>query len=227
MTVAWLTQDVADVPAAATWLLPQEHARFARFHIPSRRSDWLLGRWTAKRALAPHLGTTVARIEIRAAEDGAPEAFVDDTPAPWTLSLSHRAGRALCAVASGAALPLGCDLERIEPRDAALAADFFAPSEQALLRAAAPAARERLTALVWSAKESALKALRTGLREDPRDVVVDVASSHPDRSWQPLLVTHVPSAQRFDCWWRTDDGWILTLVASTRPPGNAMRPGPA
>jgi 4'-phosphopantetheinyl transferase len=221
MSVSCLTQDAADVPADLTWLAPGERERLAGFHVPARRRDWLLGRWTAKRALGARLGAPAApmppeRIEIRAAEDGAPEPFVDGAPAPWTISLSHRAGRALCAVAPGAAI-LGCDLERIEPRDAALVADFFAPSEQAVARAAAPADRERLVALLWSAKESALKALRTGLREDPRDVVVTPHTPPPGAVWRPLTVVHAPSGRRFAGWWRDAGGWVLTVIAPAPP----------
>jgi hypothetical protein len=57
---------------------------------------------------------------------------------------------------------------------------------------AAGEARDRVVATIWSAKESALKALGVGLRMDPRRVEVRVASS--DRptalealdSWMPL-----------------------------------------
>jgi 4'-phosphopantetheinyl transferase len=199
--------------------------------MPSRRQDWLLGRWTAKRALGPCLGTPAAplppgRIEIRAAEDGAPEPFVDGAPVPWTISLSHRAGRGLCAVAPGAAV-LGCDLECIEPRDAGLVADFFAPAEQALVRAAAPPDRVRLVALLWSAKESVLKALRAGLREDPRDVVITPGATRPDAPWHPLTAVHAPSGRDFAGWWCDAGGWVFTLIAAAPPRHDAIRRNPA
>ena len=120
-----------------TWLTAGEQATLARLHVAKRRSDWLLGRWTAKRALAAYLGcvSRLARVEIRAAESGAPEVFLDGRAAPLTLSLSHAAGRGLCAV-TAAGVALGCDLERIESRSRAFVADYFTDDEQRLIAAA-------------------------------------------------------------------------------------------
>ena len=49
-----------------------------------------------------------------------------------TISLSHRSGAAICAVAP-AGVDLGCDLEVIEPRSEAFVADYFTVDEQALV----------------------------------------------------------------------------------------------
>ncbi len=231
MTVAWLRQDAADVPADLAWLTPAERVRLAGLRVPARRRDWLLGRWTAKRLLGASLGTAAtplapARIEIRAAADGAPEPFVDGRPVPWTLSLSHRAGRGLCAVAPGPAA-LGCDLEPIEPRDPALVADYFTDPERALVAAATPADRVRLVVLLWSAKESALKAMRAGLREDPRDVVIVPSRAAPVTAWQALAARHEPGDRSFAGWWRALDGDVLTVVVAPDRLAAGIRTGSA
>lgn len=215
MSVWWLTQALAELPAADDWLAPAERARLAGLHAPGRRADWLLGRWTAKRVLGPRLGAAreplaPGRLEITAAGDGAPEAFVDGRRAPWTVSLSHRAGRALCAVARDPAV-LGCDLEVIEDRDPALVADFFAAPERALVDRVDAAARRWLIPLLWSAKESALKALRTGLRDDPRDVVVALVPGAA-AGWHPLQVRHTETGAALAGWWRPADRFVLTIV---------------
>jgi len=179
MNVYWLEQTEADVPQDHDWLSANEAARLNGMRFAKRRADWRLGRWTAKRALAAYLNVpfhpqALTDIELRPASSGAPEVFFANKPAAVAVSLSHRAGSALCAVApSGAAL--GCDLEIIEPRSDGFVADYFTPEEQALVSEALAPDRPPLLALLWSAKESALKALRTGLRLDTRCVTVEVS----------------------------------------------------
>src|SRR3954464_319718 len=100
MTAGWLTRSSADVPAGDAWLGPRERAALAALHVAKRRADWRLGRWTAKAALAAFgVPGAPARREILAACDGAPEAWRDGERLGLSLSLSHRAGLALAAVA--------------------------------------------------------------------------------------------------------------------------------
>ena len=176
MNVYWLEQTEADVSAEDDWLSANEAARLSRLRFPKRRADWRLGRWTAKRAVSAYLKTPprppdLAAIEIRPAPSGAPEVFIANRPADCTVSISHRGGVAACAVGQAGAT-LGCDLELVEPRSEAFIADYFTPEEQALVAQSDAADRFRLVALLWSAKESALKALRAGLRLDTRSVIV-------------------------------------------------------
>jgi 4'-phosphopantetheinyl transferase len=120
MDVYWLEQTDADVPTENQWLSAGEALFLGRLRFAKRRKDWRLGRWTAKNALAACLNLpcdplALANIEIRAAASGAPEAFLFNQAAPATISLSHRAGIAMCEVT----LPgtgIGCNLEVIEPR---------------------------------------------------------------------------------------------------------------
>lgn len=199
--------------------------------VAKRRSDWLLGRWTAKRALAAYVGcaSRLTRVEIRAAESGAPEVFVDGHPAPLTLSLSHAGGRGLCAI-TAAGVALGCDLERIESRSRAFVADYFTDDEQRFIAAAPVSDRACIVTLLWSAKESALKALREGLRLDTRSVTVTIAGECAFDGWYPLSVHHGDSGRIFPGWWRRDDGCVMTIAAdpAPRPPislhGYAARP---
>jgi 4'-phosphopantetheinyl transferase len=238
MDVYWLEQGEADVPPEDDWLTAGEKARLSAMHVPKRRADWRLGRWTAKRALSLHqrlpvdLGT-LATIEIRPAASGAPEVFTADQPLSVAISISHCNGNALCAIAS-AGTALGCDLELVEPRTNAFVADYFTAEEQALVAQAAAVARARLTTLLWSAKESALKALREGLRLDTRSVAVDLAagfdlasseeetftvdpahtSAEHRSTWLPLEV-HCTGGQVFYGWWRQAGNLIRTLVSAS------------
>ena len=239
MKVYWLEQTQADVPEEDAWLSANEREFLRTLRFPKRRSDWLMGRWTAKNAVAllldlPTDPEVLKTIEIRAATSGAPEVFVGNDPAAVTISLSHRAGVCVCAITAANAL-VGCDLEKIEPRSDAFASDYFTAAEQAFIAQQA-ADRWRLLALLWSAKESVLKALREGLRLDTRRVMVNLAgfsegqgadsesvhhenpvvqSSFEDSSWSPLLVTH--NGQIFHGWWSQTGAFVRTLVAAPRP----------
>src|SRR5215472_5275 len=96
----WLSQRQADVPAGDDWLGDSERLVLASLRDARRRADWRLGRWTAKRALGAWLGMAPARFEVLRATDGAPEAWLDGQHSGVSVSLSHRAGRALAVVVS-------------------------------------------------------------------------------------------------------------------------------
>jgi len=207
----------SDVPAADEWLSPVERATLAGLRFAGRRADWRMGRWAARCAVSAVLGPVP--VEVRAAGDGAPEALVAGRRAPVTISISHRAGLGAC-LATDARLA-GCDLELVEPHPPALARDFFTASELALVDRAGPDRRDLAVALIWSAKESALKALRQGLRLDTRAVEVEVDWRRPDGDgWQPLSVRY--GTLRFGGWWRwPGHGHVLTVV--TQPASTAPR----
>ena len=238
MDVYWLEQAESDLPAHDNWLSARDAACLGGFRFAKRRADWRLGRWTAKRTLAiywnlPNDAKTLSEIEIRPAPSGAPQAFLADKPADVAISLSHRSGVAGCAIAKSGA-QLGFDLEIVENRSEAFVQDYFATEEQDLISQAGAADRSRLVALLWSAKESALKALRTGLRMDTRSVIVSPltqCTNEPGRigerdiyssllrdlnSWCPLHV-RCADGQVFQGWWQHTGGLLRTLVASPQP----------
>lgn len=229
MEVYWLEQSEEDLPTADDWLSPSEATRLNTMRFAKRQSDWKLGRWTAKNALALYLfylkvpadRQLLASIEIRPASSGAPEAYFQSKPAGATISLSHRAGIAACTVACSSGM-LGCDLETVEPRSDAFIADYFSASEQSLVTAASVADRPCLLSLLWSAKESALKALREGLRLDPRNVIVSLSDAAFDSDgWSPIAIHHIDH-RMFWGWWQQADGMVRTLVAAP-PPNTPIR----
>ncbi|HYW38660.1 MAG TPA: 4'-phosphopantetheinyl transferase superfamily protein, partial [Terriglobales bacterium] len=219
--VYWLEQSEADVPAENDWLSANEAVCLDGMRFAKRRADWRLGRWTAKRTLSVYLDVpahlqTFKKIEIRPAPSGAPEAFFVNQPAAVTISISHRAGIAACAVAMSG-VKMGCDLEMVEPRSDAFVADYFTLEEQALVARASAADRPRLLALLWSGKESALKALHEGLRLDTRSVIVSPGNAAFDlHGWSPMEVRHT-DRRIFHGWWQHADGIVRTLVAAPPP----------
>jgi phosphopantetheinyl transferase (holo-ACP synthase) len=234
MDVYWLEQTEAAVPIEDDWLGESEAACLSRLLVPERRTEWRLGRWTGKRAVAACLKLPadtegLKRLEILPAPSGAPEAFLTDRPAgvpnpvSVRISLSHKAGTAVCSVAMCDAA-LGCDLELIERRSYAFTADYFTTEEQMLVSRSSVADRPRLIALIWSAKESALKALDPELRLDSRSVAVSPAGAargwvqYSVDVWYPLQVRST-SGHCFHGWWRQSGNFLLTLVAA--PPPNS------
>jgi len=202
----------------ASWLAPGELARAAGFG-PQRRHDFRLGRWVAKQALRAWLGPRPpASLEIEAGPDGAPRLRCGDGAPPCGISLSHRADLALCTLFPRA-LAVGCDLERIEPRSDAFLEDFFTPAERARVAAAAGEQRWIAANLIWSAKESCLKALRTGLSRDTRSIEIDLAapgSSAAPAGWLRLSAVEREAggeAASFGGWWRVHQGFVLTVLA--------------
>jgi 4'-phosphopantetheinyl transferase len=125
--------------------------------------------------------------------------------------MTDRADWAVCAVAPPH-VAVGCDLELVEPRSDAFVGDWFTPSEQALVSGAtARDDRQLLANLVWSAKESALKVLQTGLRRATRSVEVDVVERTGHDRWARLVV-RAEEGQAFPGWWRRYGDFLLTVV---------------
>ncbi len=212
--IHYTIQDRRQLPAELDWLTPNERARLDGFRFEKRRSDWLLGRWTSKVALLAITGLShrdIVRFEIASAPDGAPLPRLDNRPCQLTLSLSHSNNRALAAVRQGAT-PLGCDLELIESRGAGFVETYFTTAECETVERANPEDRDTLITIIWSAKESVLKALRRGLSVDTRSVEVSVDGEITAADWNSARIL-ASDEETFGCWWRVDGASILSVVA--------------
>jgi 4'-phosphopantetheinyl transferase len=215
--VSWLIRSHADLPAGDAWLTARERRTAAGLRVRRRRRDWRLGRFTAKAAVAACLSVAPERVEILPAPDGAPEAWVDGERAPVSVSISHRAGRALAVVAQAPDV-VGCDLERVEPRSGAFVREWLSPAEHGLLAAHADTERARLANLVWTAKEAAAKVRREGLRLDVRHAVVAPADAGADDgAWRALRVDWGDGRAPTAGWWRTEPGWVMTIAGDPAP----------
>jgi len=219
--VYWLAQSANAVPREQHWMSSAEIAALERMGIPKRRADWRLGRWTAKLAIAAHQHLSpapevLATIEVRPATSGAPRAFVEGRPSPFPISLSHSEGMGFCAIV-GAGTDVGCDIEKVMPHSRAFVDDYFTAEEREMVRSTPPSRRELFVALIWSGKESALKALECGLRADTRAVTARPAgvALRQGAAWRPLTVRHT-GGRVFHGWWREDGGFVWTLLADRR-----------
>jgi 4'-phosphopantetheinyl transferase len=193
-----------------------------------RREEAFLARYTAKMTVARFLGRPTDPVALRAititnAADGAPEVMVDGAPAELVIAMTDRADWAVAAVLAGHDR-IGCDLELVEPRSELFVRDYFTSREQlATQESAEPALAANL---IWSAKESALKALRTGLRRDTRSVEVRV-DADAGNGWNALTVVAAEGTE-FPGWWVRYGEFVLTMAAacSTATPQSLEEPPP-
>jgi 4'-phosphopantetheinyl transferase len=212
-TLHWLTQNLSDVPEENDWLSESERIVLSGMRFPKRRNDWRLGRWTVKqaiRACQSNRDPLLSSLEIRAAADGAPEAFRNGEPAGFCISISHSNSRSMCAVGMSG-LAVGCDLELIEQREIKFFEDYFAPEEIDLLQKTS-AERNLVAYLIWSAKETVLKILRQGLRRDTRSVLIHPDFSGPQDSWCAWTGQCLETSRSFSGWWRVDEGFVYSLA---------------
>lgn len=176
-----------------------------------------MGRWTAKNVVkhflqASHPKLTHTSVEIISAEDGAPEAFHNGYKLPVYISLSHSNGTGFCAITSPD-VKIGCDLEKIEPRSQFLVNDHFTKHEQKLISTNDRHLKVLWTNLVWSAKESALKTLREGLRIDTLRIEIDFNRQFDPDNWNKLIATFLDGQIEFNGCWRLASEFVLTILS--------------
>jgi 4'-phosphopantetheinyl transferase len=112
-------------------------------------------------------------------------------------------------------------MELVELRDHSFLTDFFTMDEQRLVDRAPADTRPLLTTLLWSAKESALKAFHVGLRLSTTSLEVDPADAAmwwPERwpsvncaDWSSLSVRGI-GAGILRGWWRCTNNMVRTVV---------------
>lgn len=217
----WLAHGEHELPTDSDWLSGRERDYAAGIRFRKRHDEFLTRRYTAKRAVASVFdiaptSETLATIEVWNRPSGAPYLVVNGEPAPADVSISDRAGWAVCLVGPVGSMrsgTLGIDLEIVEARSERFIEDFLTPAEVERVRSH-PEGEERDTAanLVWSAKEAALKVRQVGLRHDTRTVEVEWSSETTADGWRRLRVS-ATDGERYVGWWRRDRQFVLTVAA--------------
>ncbi|MFG2006791.1 4'-phosphopantetheinyl transferase family protein [Spirillospora sp. NPDC048911] len=213
MQLSWLARGRVHLPSGEGWLSEGELRRARGMRFTKRRDEFLIARWTAKQAIGRicSSGTEPARIEIRHHRSGAPEAYGNGCPLDVSISLTDRADWAVCLLGPPH-VRIGCDLELVEARSTAFVQDYFTGAERRRI-----AGDDLAANLFWSAKESALKVLRTGLRRDTRSVEVTVDDPPSGGGWAPLTVRAV-EGRVFPGWWIRFGDFLLTVAADQETP---------
>ena len=231
----WLAHGEHEVPPSVGWLSPHEHEHLASIRFTKRRNEYLTRRWTAKQAIATVLEldrtpASLGRIEVRHRPSGAPYVQLDGRVAELDVSMSDRAGWAVCLVGppgSAESGTLGIDLEVVEPRSDEFVADFFTAAEHQYVQELADLDLQHEAAnLIWSAKEAALKVQQVGLRVDTRTVEVQLRGERRADGWTPMNVTAAVGSM--PGWWRRDGVFVLTIASNAhRDPPELLPTGSA
>jgi len=226
-SVQWWSAGLEHVPSVDDWMEDREIERLATMNYTKRRSESKLSRYCAKTTVAMAIGrgtdpSSLRSISIRNAPDGAPETHVDDHDNELVIAMTDRADWAVAAVMDGRNR-IGCDLELVEPRSAAFVQDYFTTSERSSTNGAVEP--PLVANLIWSAKESALKVLRTGLRRDTRTVEVSFEAGNSAGEWRPLVVKAI-EGETMPGWWIRYGEFVLTVVAAvaTSVPSSLEQP---
>ena len=218
MKTSFLTQSQTDLPRHLDWLSPREKRVADGLRFPKRRNDWLLGRWTVKAALLSlqvEPGSTLIDWEVLAEEDGAPVAWLKGRSMDIPLSLSHSNGLSF-SVVGNEPTRLGCDLERIEDRGRNFEETWFSAAELDLLDSLPEEDHSLAATLVWSAKESVLKALKTGLRVDTRRIEIENFEIPKGTGWVPVQARDVEKNENFTGWWRRFEGMVYSVLSDRK-----------
>jgi 4'-phosphopantetheinyl transferase len=240
----WLARAEEHLPGDWSWLSDAETAYANAQRFTKRRVEFLVARWTAKQALCralelPAVPGILRRIEVRHAPSGAPVACLDARPVGVPISLTDRAGWAVCVLAAdppGGTARIGCDLELVEPRSDTFVGDYLTAAERRYVATASDRDARQLAAnLIWSAKESGLKVLTTGLRRDTRSVEVTLGTApsvQEPRGQRPggpelapsewaELTVRTAEGDAFPGWWRRFGAFVLTVAAEQAFPAPA------
>jgi len=201
-----------------SWLSKKEKEQVDQFRFTKRRDEWLMGRLAAKKLLGAVYPTfnpvRLHEISILNTEAGVPYVLVYDIRVPGVLSLSHRQGMACAAWVGDSSLRIGIDLEFVEAKPDVFVQDYFTTEESRQVFALQAEQRALATSLVWSAKESMLKAMQTGLSIDTREVAVSLSSFECPQDWKWLHVSRCARHEGFvRSAWRMIGDFVLTCAA--------------
>ena len=206
-----------------SFLGEQELEYLSSLRIEKRRSEWLAGRMAIKRLLqaghAELANRKLCEIQILKVENGAPCLLIDhDFRLNASISLSHSNKYVFCAYADEKDL-LGVDLELIANRSVDFIQDFFTVDEIQQLNLYPQVDQPLLANLIWSAKESILKALSLGLTVDTRRINIQPGSSIASSpGWNPLGFTTELTKKDLRLYWRRENEFVLTACVTEQLP---------
>jgi len=203
-------------------LSDDELLQFTPMRVEKRKTEWLLGRLTAKSLVTspnlPFAGVRFSSITIANHPEGAP--FIAKPRSHGCLSISHRQNIAVCAFTPSPDMTIGIDIEQIESRELSFVEDFFTQSEADYTKQLQEETRHLWSTLVWSAKEAVLKAWQKGLRLDTRSIEVfpidPEVLEHTSTQWNPIKwkanIKGFPQ-----CWlgWQRWNNFVITLACTT------------
>lgn len=216
MTLFGAIQHQEDVPVHFEWLHPLEIAYLETLRFDKRRLDWLLGRWTSKVLLQQVLcpDAPLSEIEIRKGQNREPLVYLKEELAGCRLSISHSHGKAFC-VLSRDNNPVGCDLEKVESRSELFIRDYFTEREHRLFteKYSQVFGRDAFYTLLWSAKESVMKACLSGLSIPAKNIDLQEIKGFNADSWSEISLENRVSKALYHGFFKLGDGFAWAVLA--------------
>lgn len=222
MPIFWCLHRISDLISEvnladpSSYLGGREKEIYQKLRFVKRQNDWLGGRLAAKRLMqmvdARWNQKQRSEIEILSEERGAPYPMISGWQGnSGRVSISHSNGYVFCAYSSNE-IQMGVDLEMIEPRAGEFAGDFFTEKEVGQLSTLGNTNKTLFVTVIWSGKESVLKALSTGLRVDTRSIeVVLPGFSEESTRWSRLgLMSNLVKDNSLSLVWRREGDFVLT-----------------
>jgi 4'-phosphopantetheinyl transferase len=174
-------------------LSQDERDRAATYRFERDRASFVAGRYLLRQLLSMDTGTSPSKVVLSADRHGKLRLEGHDRP---QFSLANADGLVAVAVASGCDhLGIDCECADAEIEEAAVGS-YCSTDERRWLMELPARERPRAAVALWTLKESHLKALGVGLREDPRNVAFSWKDGIPvmvhggarDRRWHHRLV---------------------------------------
>ena len=164
--------DAVETSVRAALLGPDELARASRLRDAADRERYVAAHCTQRRLLAEYVAEAPEQLRFRSGPRGKPELLSRGGASAISFNLSHPRSRLAVAVAE--TLPVGIDIEEMEPTLDVdeLTRSVLSPPEQTALAAMPPARRRRAFYTAWVCKEAVLKAAGRGLSEGVKEVRV-------------------------------------------------------
>lgn len=172
--VYWFRLDDPSNGAVSCLSVDESLRRDCFVHLRDR-ARFAAARTALRRILALHTEIAASVLVFEYGKYGRPALAQASAPIDFNLSHSDDIG----AMALSNHCRVGLDLE--VPRDftryyTEAAADVLRPEEREVVNAASPTERSRLFLKYWTAKESVLKLLGTGLNTHPAEIAVDLST---------------------------------------------------
>jgi 4'-phosphopantetheinyl transferase len=183
-------QDPLVREAAQSLLSSHDASRCARFLFAEDRDAFLAARALERTVLAAVVGTAPNTLALEPDRHGKPRLRQPATPRTLSFNLSHT--RRLVAFAVAWDREIGLDIEEVRRAPLEVAERYFAPPEIAALDALDRPARQQAFFMLWTLKESFLKAIGVGLTMP--------LSSFAVRLSPPGLMPYGPLAHLADEW---------------------------
>lgn len=162
--LAWVRLSEFGIIAAQTgdFLHIEEKEVFEALQIERRRVSYLLGRFTAKSALAKCLGTEFQKSAVAIASGIFNQPVIQyNSFRPRAVSISH-SNRLACSLAFPESHPMAIDVEEADEDRTKIMKTQILPGELNLAESKC-VSKDLAATLVWTAKEALSKALRCGM----------------------------------------------------------------